>query len=150
GEINRELADSTLVYGGKDKKDADGRKVEEAKALPAPAAAERAGFSGKGGRAATYDLLDSIKANRVKLEDLKKDELPKELQGKTLEEQKAFLAELEKKRDSLAKEAVELDKKRSDFIQKKMEEEGKNKKDAFDTQVLEVLRKQAAKHKIDY
>jgi Mg-chelatase subunit ChlD len=150
GEINRELADSTLVYGARQKKEADMKKLDEAKALPAPAAAERAAFASKDGRAAAYDLLDAVKRKEVKLEDIKKEELPKELQGKTLEEQKRILEELDQKRAKLAKEAVDLDKQRADFIAKKMAEDKGGKKDSFDTQVLEVLRKQAAKHKIDY
>ena len=40
------------------------------------AAADRAGFAAKDGKAAAYDLLDAIKAGKVKLEELKKDELP--------------------------------------------------------------------------
>ncbi len=149
-EINREMADTTLVYGDKGKKDGDFKKVEEAKALPAAPAADRAAFGGKGGRAASYDLLDSIKEKRVKLEDLKEEQLPKELQGMTLEKRKEFLDKLDKKRAELNQEAVDLDRKRSDFIQKKLTEDKKDTKDSFDTQVLEVLRKQAKKHKIDY
>src|SRR5262249_28179687 len=54
-EINGELARSTVVFGRGEKKEADLKKVAEATALPAPAAADRAGFSGKSGRAASYD-----------------------------------------------------------------------------------------------
>ena len=56
----------------------------------------------------------------------------------------------DKKRAELNKEAIELDKKRADFIQKKLAEDKTDTKDGFDTQVLEVLRKQAMKHKIEY
>ena len=112
GEINREMAETTLVFGDKGKKDADAKKVDEAKALPAAPAADRAAFGGKGGRAASYDLLDCIKEKRVKLEELKDEQLPKELQGMTLEKRKAYLGELDKKRTALNKEAVDLDKKR--------------------------------------
>ena len=68
------------------------RKVAEARALPAPAAADRAGFISKDGKAATYDLLDRIKAKEVKLEDLKEDELPAELK-KIDDEVKAIVQE---------------------------------------------------------
>ncbi len=149
-EINREMADTTLVFGSKEKKDGDFRKLDEAKALPSGPAADRAAFSGKGGRAASYDLLDAVKAKVVKLEDLKDDQLPKELQGMNLEKRKEFLETLDKKRSELNKEAVDLDKKRSEFIQKKLAEDKKDTKDSFDSQVLEVLRKQAKKHMIEY
>jgi hypothetical protein len=147
--INAELARSTLVYGGEGKKTADMRKVTEAAALPAGAAADRAGFAGKSGRAASYDLLDAIKAKEVKLDDLKEGELPKELQKLTPKERQAYLDKLEKRRGELNKQARELDKKRSDFIQEKLKEK-KAGKDSFDNQVLEILRKQAKKHDIGY
>jgi len=150
GEINLELTNSTLVYGDRGKKDADLRKVAEATALPAGPAADRAAFGGKGGMVASYDLLDAVKAKRVKLEEIKKEDLPEKMQKMTLAEQKEYLAGLEKKRTELQKEAVDLDRKRSDFIQKKLAEDKKDKKDSFDAQVLEVLRKQAQKHKIEY
>jgi Mg-chelatase subunit ChlD len=149
-EINGDLAKSTVVFGDRRKRDEDSKKADEAKALPAPAAAERAAFAGKGGIAASYDLIDAIKAKTIKLEDLKKEQLPEEMQKMTLEEQKAHLEKIEKKREELRKEAVDLDKKRADFISKEMAKKKDGGKDSFDNQVLEMLRKQAKKTGIDY
>src|SRR5262249_45388493 len=148
-EINSELAKTTLTYGDKRKQMEGEAKKEAALALAPGLAAERAGFAGKGDRAASYDLLDNIKAGKVKIEDLKKDELPPELQKLGRKEQRAYLDKLDKRRAELRKETLELDKKRSDFIAKKLAEKGKGK-DAFDNQVLEILRKQAKKAKIEY
>jgi Mg-chelatase subunit ChlD len=149
-EINAQLARSTVVFGDDAKRERDLRKADEAAKLPAPAAADRAGFAGKEGKAASYDLLDAVKNKRVKLEDLKEDQLPAELKKLTLEERKTHLEKLDKQRTALQKEAVELDKKRSEFIQKKLAEDKKGGKDSFDNQVLEVLRKQAKKTGVDY
>ena len=87
---------------------------------------------------------------KVKLEDIKKEELPDELQKMTLAEQKEYLDKLDKKRDELRKEAMELDKKRNEFITQKQKEDAGKGKAGFDGQVLEILRKQAAKNKIEY
>jgi hypothetical protein len=152
-EINGELARTTLAFGrGRARKEAE-EKADDAASLPAPAAASRAGYIAKSGRAATYDLLDGIKSGKVKLEALKKDELPKELQGKTMPEQKKFLKDLDERRTKLREEALKLDKQRSDFIAQKRAElakEGKGSKAGFDREVLDLLRKQAKKHEIDY
>jgi Mg-chelatase subunit ChlD len=149
GEINSELATNTLVYGKAEKQAGDQRKLEEAKALPAPAAAERAGFAGKGPAAApSFDLLEALKRKDVELEKMDKKELPQQLQGKTLDEQKEIIKKVEQKREELAKEAKELDKKRGEFIQDEQKKQGK--KDGFDSQVLEMLRKQAQKTGIAY
>ena len=67
-------------------------------------------------------------------------------------EQKEYLRKLDERRTELTKEALDLDKKRSDYLaqeQGKGSEKGKGK-DGFDNQVLEVLRKQARKAQIDY
>jgi hypothetical protein len=148
--INRELASSTLAYGRKEVRERGLKKAAEAKALPAPAAADRAAFRAKDGRAASYDLLDAVKAGKVKLEKLKKEELPRELRDLTPEKRKEYLKNLEKRRAELNKKALELDKKRSAFIAKKLAEGKKGGKDGFDNQVLETLRKQAKKAGISY
>jgi Mg-chelatase subunit ChlD len=148
--INGELTRTTLVYGGGEKREADARKLREAAALPAPAAADRAGFAAKGAHVASYDLLDAVKARRVNLGDLKDDELPKEMKKMTPKERKEYLEKVEKQREGLRKKALELDKKRSAYIEEKLAKDRKAGKDGFDNQVLETLRKQARKHGIDY
>jgi Mg-chelatase subunit ChlD len=149
-KINTEMVNATLVYGGAAMRRDGAEKLREARALPAPAAADRAGFGGWTGRAASYDLLDAIKDKRVKLEDIKDADLPAELKKlKTPAERKAYLDKVEKHRASLSKKAVELNKKRADYIARELAKKGKGK-DAFDNQVLEMLRKQAKKHGVDY
>jgi Mg-chelatase subunit ChlD len=151
GEINTELAKSTLTYGeGKGRGDSEAKK-DDARRLAGAApgvAADRAATLAKNKRVAAYDLIDNINAGKVKLEDLKKEQLPEEMQKMTPAEQKDFLAKMAKRRAELSKEALDLDKKRGDFIAQKRAE---NKtRSGFDGEVLEILRSQAKKHKIDY
>jgi Mg-chelatase subunit ChlD len=147
-EIHSELATTTLAYGNRERRAAGDAKSKEAKELPAAGQAARVAFQAKNQQAASYDLLDNLKKGNVKLEQLKKEELPEVMQKMTLAEQKEYLAKLEKRRADLNKEVLELDKKRSDFIAKKQAEE--KVKSGFDGQVLEILRGQAQKHKIGY
>jgi hypothetical protein len=153
-KINDELASSTLVYGHRVMQRLGEAKRAEARALAPAAAADRAGFAAKGGKAAAYDLLDAIKDGKVKLENLKKEELPEAMQKMNAKERKEYLDKLEKRRAELNKQALELDKKRAGYIKeeqaKMAKKEGKDGKDSFDNQVLETLRKQAKKHHIDY
>jgi Mg-chelatase subunit ChlD len=153
-DINAELARTTLVYGKRDMREKGEAKARAAAALPAPAAADRAAFRAKDGKAAAYDLLDAIKAGKVKLEEVKQDELPEQMKKMDAKERKEYLDKLEKRRAELNKKALELDKKRGEYIKeelaKKAKKEGKDAKDSFDSQVLETLRKQAKKHNIDY
>ena len=149
-EINGDLARTTIVYGKAEEQARGLAKNKDAEGLAPGAAAERVAYQAKNAQSATYDLIDAVKQNRVKLEEMKDEELPKELQKLKPEERKEYLKKIEEKRETMRKEALELDKQRSDFITKKQAEESTKGKSSFDTQVLEVLRNQAKKHKIDY
>src|SRR5262249_13269959 len=111
-KINADLAATTLCYGDAKLQALGKGKADAAKALPAPAAAERAGFAGKSGMAASYDLLDAIKGGKVKLKDLKDTELPEEMQKLTPKQREEFLVKAEKTRADLLTRAADLDKKR--------------------------------------
>jgi Mg-chelatase subunit ChlD len=148
--INAKLAGSTLVYGRAEVRRLGEAKAAAAGALPAPAAADRAGFSAKGGSVASYDLIDSVKDKKVKVEDIKEEDLPEELRKIPANERKAYLEKVEKKRDELRREARELDRQRTEYVQQELKKQGKKDKDSFDGQVLEMLRKQAKKFRIDF
>jgi Mg-chelatase subunit ChlD len=108
------------------------------------------GFGGLGA-APSYDLLESIKAKTVKLEQLKKEELPPELQKLTLKAQKVYLEKLDKERGELTKKAADLAQKRSKFIAQKQAEQMKHAaRDSFDNQVLRVLQRQARRVDVRY
>ena len=152
-EINTEMAKTTLVYGGTRMKAEGEAKRVATRGLAPGAAADRAGFAAKDGKAAAYDLLDAVKAGKVDLDKVKKEELPEAMKKMDVKERKEYLDKLEKRRAELNKKALELDKKRGEYIKdelaKKAKKDGKDSKDSFDNQVLESLRRQAKKHDID-
>ncbi len=107
-EINTELARTTLAYGKPSEKAAGLSKSTAAEALPVAEAAGRAGFQAKNSQAAAYDLLDNVKQGKVRLEDIKKDDLPAELQKMTPPQRKEHLEKLDRRRAALNKEALGL------------------------------------------
>jgi Mg-chelatase subunit ChlD len=149
-EINGELARTTLVFGSREQQNLGLVKNGAAEKLPAEAACGRVAFQAKNGQCAAYDLLDCIKQGKVKLEDLKKEELPEQIRKMTPKERQEYLDKLGKRRTELNKEVLELDKKRGDFVARKRAEAAARDKNSFDNQVLEVLRNQAKKNGIDY
>jgi Mg-chelatase subunit ChlD len=149
-EINRELSKSTLTYGDARRQSEDKAKSDAGAKLAAPAAAERAAFNAKNNQVASYDLIDGIRKGTVKLEELKKDQLPPELRDLKPAEQKEYLDKVEKKREELRKECLELDRKRSDSIAHQQKEQAAKGQGGFDGQVLDVLRRQAKKAGVDY
>src|SRR5262249_11773769 len=151
-KITAELATTALVYGHGPAKDEALLRLHDAKALPPAAAAERAGYAGKTGMAAAYDLLDNIKTGKVELEKLKKDELPDVLQKLTLPEQRTYLEKLDKRRTELLSQAAELDKKRGAYITDRLAKDKKKSaaRDSFEGQVLELLQHQASRVNVRY
>jgi Mg-chelatase subunit ChlD len=149
-ELNTEITKTAVVYGGKGDREKARMRLTEARALAPAPAADRAAFGAKAARAAGDDLIDALREKKVKLSDVKEEQLPDELKKlKTEKERQEYLDKLAKKRAELNKEVLELDKKRADYIAQEMARKGKGK-DSFDNQVLEILRKQAGKHDIAY
>src|SRR5690606_12626520 len=99
GELNK-----TYVYFGnaeqREKRQALQLRQDRLAAGAAPAAAaDRAEFKASGLYRAENDLVEQVRDGGAdKLRELKPDELPEELKGKSVEEQQAYLNELAKKR----------------------------------------------------
>ncbi len=148
--LNAKLTGTVLVWGGREKQDLDRIKNEESEKLGAESAAGRIAYQAKNGQAAAYCLLDQVNRKEVKLEDVKKEELPPQLQKLNIKEQKAYLAELDTRRKALNKQVLELDKLREAWVAKKRAEEAKKGKGGFDQKVLEVLRSQAKSYELEY
>jgi Mg-chelatase subunit ChlD len=150
-KINTELTKTTLTFGNAAEQSA-GKAKKDVNADLAPAeAADRAAFYARKGGSTAYDLLHNVKTGQVKLENLKKEELPPELQKLSLPEQKVYLEKVEQARKELSQKALDLDKKRNDFIVQKQNADQTNRaRDSFDNQVLRILQQQATRNGLDY
>jgi hypothetical protein len=140
-EINMELTKLTLVFGDQKKQEADRKKLQTAAALDTAVAADRACYLAKEGKAAKYDLIDSIRSGTTKLDNLRLEELPADMQKMTAKERREYLDKIARQRAKLLREAQDLDRERNKYIAKALEEN----KESFDRQVIEILRKQARK-----
>jgi Mg-chelatase subunit ChlD len=111
-------------------------------------AADRAGYCASTGQVGAWDLVDSIKAGRVKLEELKTEQLPAAMQKLNAAGRKDYLAKVEAERNKLQAEAKELDRKRSEHIEQELRKTSGST--GFDGQVMEMLRDQAQKIGVAY
>ncbi|CAD0001985.1 vWA domain-containing protein [Flavobacterium chungangense] len=64
----------------------------------------------------SWDLVDRVKDDATAISKLKKEELPTELQNKSSEEIKTFVAQKSKERETIQKEISVLAKKRQEYI----------------------------------
>jgi len=156
-EINTKLTRTVVALGDGEARSEAARKLDGAAKLPPAAAADRAGFAGKtglSGGGGTRDLIEEAfkggKVDKDALKRVKEADMPADFKKlKTDAERETYVKEKAEERAKLNKEAIELDKKRSDFIAAEMKKKGKGK-DSFDSNVLDMLKKQSKKFEIDF
>jgi hypothetical protein len=118
-------------------------------AAPA-AAAQRAVSKSSGLYQASWDLIDRLNAKddktRVKLEDVKDDELPENMRKMTLAERRAYVESLRQERERIQKEIAAEGQKRAQYL---AEEEKKRAaaggQESFGSAMLRAVREQAKK-----
>ena len=154
GELSRKLNGTYVEFGrvGQEKKENQARQDANAQQAggASTAAARAASKAGALYHASDWDLVDASKDKNFKLEDVKKEDLPKEMQGMTLDEQKAHIANKAKEREELQKKINELGKQRSEFIAAEVKAKGLTKDKAFDEAVRKAVREQAEKRGLQF
>ncbi|PXY40092.1 hypothetical protein DMB65_14995 [Flavobacterium cheongpyeongense] len=65
----------------------------------------------------SWDLVDKVKDDAGAISKMRKEELPAELQNKSAEELKTFVAQKSKERETIQKEIAVLAKKRQEYIE---------------------------------
>jgi Mg-chelatase subunit ChlD len=151
--LNREIGTTIVAYGSERERGAVMAKQAVAEAAPAAASADRLAYNAATAKVVQGggDLVDDLNEGRAKLSELKKDELPAELKGKTPEQQKAYLAQQETKRKQLQAQVADLVKKRQAYVETEMKKaaaEGKGS--AFDVEVARTLKEQAKRKNIAF
>lgn len=91
----------------------------------------------------SWDLVDKVKDDKQAVQKLKKEELPKELQGKTDAEISAYVEKKTKEREAIQKEISELGKKRQAYIdaEAKKAKGGDDLGDALSTSIVTFAKK---------
>lgn len=92
-----------------------------------------------------WDLVDALKEGKVKLADIKADQLPEAMRKMNLKQREAHLKKLSEKRAKLRKQVTELGKQRDKYVAaelKKLKDKGQR---VLDDAIIEAARKQASK-----
>jgi len=142
-KLGIELNKTYLAYGkvGLEKKELQSAQDENSINLSPSVMAERAVTKASGQyRNASWDLVDADTEGEINLEELAKDELPKELQNLSVEEQKKYLEKKRNDREEIQEKINRLNEERRKFIAAKMLE---NETNTFDTAILKIISDQA-------
>ena len=149
-KLNTELNKTYVGYGhlGASKKREQAVQDSNAAAKPkSGAAVQRAVSKGSSNYHNTsWDLVDACKEKDFDITKIKTKELPKEMQGMTPEQCKAYVDEKSKERAAIQGKILELNKKRNEFVSEKRKEMAK--KDGvktLDEVVASTVREQAEK-----
>ena len=139
--LNQELA-STVVAGGSVVERSKANEVLAArKAMPAPAAAEAAGYFAKAESLASHDLVSLPEARQR--QELKGKDAPAELAGKSDVEALGYLKAQKEKRAQIQGRIDKLSKERDAQL-------AAGAKDAFDEKVVQALKDRAAAQGVKY
>ena len=152
-ELNRKLGATMVAYGGEKARRNVLSRQAASEAAPASVAADRLSFNTRYGLVVQGEgeLLDSLNQGKVKIESLRKDQLPKEWQGLDDSALKAEIGKKQKERAELQTRIQKLGKEREDYLaQERRRRAEKGKSDSFDDTVAHTIRDQAARKGIDY
>ena len=108
------------------------------------AAAQRARTKANGLYVNNNDLVDGLKNGALKLEEVKKEDLPEEMREMTLEEMKKHVEEASSEREELQKKINELSARRTAFVEEEMKRRALEDDASFDNAVRSAIREQAS------
>ena len=151
--LSSELNKTYVAYGDSG---AAAQKAQEtndfaAASLGATTSAERAVSKSSGlYKNESWDLVDAVNTKTVALDKMKPADMPAELRGKPVAQQRAYLEEQGKKRSRLQQQIQTLSAKRDGYVAEESKKLGKKSKDAFDAQVLQTLQDQGKEKGIQF
>tara|TARA_B100000508_G_scaffold137355_1_gene131546 strand:+ start:58424 stop:59572 length:1149 start_codon:yes stop_codon:yes gene_type:complete len=125
-KLNTKLNGTYVSYGshGKAKKSMQMKEDENAADMAPSSAVERTVSKSSGYyKNESWDLVDRVGDDESKLKDIKADQLPEELQGKSDKEKMAYLKLKALERKAIQDKIQSLGEKRADFIKEKSSEE---------------------------
>jgi hypothetical protein len=154
-ELSGKLNTTYLAYGSAEKKlrslELQTRQdANAAGAAPAAAAARAKTKASSFYRNSSWDLLDAVKEGKVKLEEMKEDELPDDMKKLKPEEREAYLAEKEKERADIQARIKELSKERDAYLVEARKKAVETGAETLDTAIIKTVRDQAERLEFEF
>jgi Skp family chaperone for outer membrane proteins len=137
---------ATYLWFGKGGAEAcENQKAQDANAAGANGGAAACRALTKGGCAyvARNDLVDAVKGGRVKLEEVKREELPEKMREMSAEQRQKWVDEAAGRRAEIAKKIQALGEKREAFVSEELKRRNRDDKQSFDRAVRDAVRRQA-------
>lgn len=151
-ELNRKVGATLVAYGLAPARLMVAAKQAASEAAPAAVVADRLSFNARSGKSVQGDgeLLDSLAAGKIKVSEVKKDQLPAEWQKLDAVEVQQAIEKKQKERADLQAKILKLNRERDDYLAAERKKPAAGKADSFDDQVTAAIRTQAARKGITY
>lgn len=136
-----------IAYGAQGAWSASNQAAQDANATNAGAAVAAQRAVTKGGQMycnAQWDLVDACNAANVKIEDIKTEDLPENMRSMTMEQRKAYVAEMTAKRAEIQKKVADLNLQRGQYVEAEMKKMADAGDKSFDAAIRTAIRAQAA------
>lgn len=147
-ELNGELNSTYLAYTVAGRENKARQEMQDS----ANAAASREAYyqraaskSSAAYRNETWDILDALDKGTVKLEDIPSDQLPEKMRPMTLDERRAYVAELKARRAAIQAEIRRLNEEREAFLRDRRKRPADGKPTTLDSALIKSIREQAQK-----
>ncbi len=151
-ELGKELNKTYVAYGvgGAAKKERQAMQDKNALAVSGEVMAQRAAAKSSAQYSnVSWDLVDAEKEGKVKVEELKDEDLPEEMKKMTKEERKAYIEKMKKQRSEIQNEIQKLTKERDRYVAEKRKEMAAGDK-TLDSAVITAIREQAEKKNFEF
>lgn len=149
-ECNVKLNDTYIGYGsqGRMKKEAQVMQDANAASLSKANAVERSVTKSKKSayNAGSWDMVDKAESDEAFIENIKNEDLPTELKGKSKAEIKRIIDEKSAERSQIQKEISDLAVKRQQYIDDEMKKRGENKSDDLGKAIEKSIQELAVKN----
>ena len=143
-KLGQKINETYIAYGydGDELKQRQKEQDDNASNLAPSVMVERSVTKGSGQyKNESWDLVDAKANGSVDIEEIPKDQLPKEMQSMTLEEQKKYIDKKAKEREAYQNQINDLDKQRRNYIDQKIAENPED--NTLDAAMLKIIREQA-------
>ena len=143
-ELGQKINETYIAFGyeGNELKQRQKEQDDNASSIAPSVMVDRSVTKGSGQyNNSSWDLVDAKKDGSLDLAKIPKDQLPKEMQKMTLDEQKKYIDKKEKERENIQTEINKLDQQRRDYIAKQIAEN--KEENTLDAAMLKMIREQA-------
>ena len=155
-QLGTKLGSTYVAYGGgagaegerhrgNAKVMADSLESSVAASAPAEAKAERSINKAINSRAYIGDLLQNIENGSTKLDSVKDEDLPSDLQKLSVDERKKEVERRLEERRQIRAQILSLSKQRADYIQAEQKKRTGGSRNGFDSAVSTALKEQLAR-----